>query len=98
VIAEPLFTGAVQVTVADLLPGTAFGAAGWAGAAAIILNTCWTVSNVSDTVLETLLIIAADAFDVAITPVVIANVTSVSKRISFCTISLSKVILYSAYP
>jgi hypothetical protein len=94
VIAEPLFTGAVQVTVADLLPGTAFGAAGWAGAAAIILNTCWTVSNVSDTVL----IIAADAFDVAITPVVIANVTSVSKRISFCTISLSKVILYSAYP
>jgi hypothetical protein len=98
VIVEPLFIGAVQETVADLLPGTAFGAAGWAGAAAIILNTCWTVSKVSATVLETLLIMAADAFEVAITPVVMANVRRVIKRISFCTISLSKGNLFPAYP
>jgi hypothetical protein len=41
---------------------------------------------------------AADAFEVAITPVVMANVRRVIKRISFCTISLSKGNLLPAYP
>jgi 1-aminocyclopropane-1-carboxylate deaminase/D-cysteine desulfhydrase-like pyridoxal-dependent ACC family enzyme len=67
--------------VADLLPATAVGAAGCAGAAAMMVKMFCTFETVSTTVLT----IAAEAFDDATKPVVIARATSIAERINLRT-------------